>query len=153
MFDTKLLNLTAAAPTPGVVVAAGAEEARPVARRGVVEPEEIGRSSEPWEVRHPLATALADSAPGPALTAALADLTAADLSDSALSETVGAWERVISWASARQAEAVAEMVRRTGGSSAEEFVADEVAFTLAVSRRAGQNKVAFAEGLDYCPQV
>lgn len=57
---------------------------------------------------------------------------------------------MISWATARQAEVLAEMARRTRG-DAVRFVADDVAFTLAVSRRAAERKVAFAVGLAHAP--
>lgn len=106
----------------------------------------------PWEELHPLAARLDGAPAGPNLVGVLDGLEAADLDDAALVEGIAAWERVTSWAVPRQAVLVAELARRAPGSRVE-FVADDVASRLGVSRRAGENPVALATGLGSFPQV
>lgn len=107
-----------------------------------------------WAQRHPTAAALQRAVAGGDLVAMLEALVPADVDAAGLVEAVAAWERVVSFATARQAELIAEMVRRDGAhGTAPEFVADEVAAALAVSRRSGQVLVDRAVGLDGAPLV
>src|SRR5665648_913720 len=64
---------------------------------------------------------------------------------------VDAWERMSAWVAAGQARVIGEMAARAG--SRLDFVGDEVAATLRVSRRAGENKLDFALGLGRLPKV
>ena len=106
---------------------------------------------EPWEwaARHPLAARLERWAPGPDLAAELAGVEVPDADDAALVEMVDAWERMSAWVAAGQARVIGEMATRAG--SRLDFVGDEVAATLRVSRRAGENKLDFALGLRGLP--
>src|SRR5665648_780737 len=108
---------------------------------------------EPWEwaARHPLAARLERWAPGPDLAAELAGVDVPDADDAALVEMVDAWERMSAWVAAGQARVIGEMATRAG--SRLDFVGDEVAATLRVSRRAGENKLDFALGLGGLPTV
>lgn len=106
--------------------------------------------------REPVAHRLSSAVPSAGLTADLARLDVADLTDEALVEAVAAWERVASWAAASQAAVVAEMARRAaggGGPGSVEFLGDEVAVALAVSRRTGEALVDRAVFLDAAPEV
>lgn len=105
-----------------------------------------------WADRHPLAAALEATAPGPRLAERLAGLVAADLDDAALVEGVAAWERVASWVASSQATLLAEMGRRAVGSDVE-WVPDEVAARLAITRRAAENRYHLAMALDAAPEV
>jgi len=105
-----------------------------------------------WAERHPVAASLDGAVAGPDLVEVLDAQEAADLDDAALLEAIAAWERVTSWAVARQAVLVAELARRAPGSRVE-FVADDVASRLGISRRAGENLVALAAGLGSFPRV
>ena len=55
---------------------------------------------------------LASMRPGPDLAARLAKLPASDVSDCALVDMIGAYDRLISWAQAGQVAAIAELTRR-----------------------------------------
>src|SRR5665811_1184748 len=64
------------------------------------------RSADPrpdWADAHPLAVSLDGARPGPELAATLAALEQAEVDDAALVEAIAAWERLASWATARQA--------------------------------------------------
>lgn len=100
----------------------------------------------------PLAAVLEDATAGPGLADMLASLAVADVDDAALVEVVAGWERVVSWAAAGQAAAIAELGRRAVG-VAGEFVADEVGARLRLSSRAAQHLVRRAEGLATLPRV
>lgn len=108
-----------------------------------------------FAAREPLAARLTGAPPGADLVADLAGVDVAEVSDEALVEVVAGWERVVSWATAAQAGAVAEMWRRAGraGAGTTEFVGDEVAVALAVSRRSGEVLVERAVFLDAAPEV
>ena len=83
----------------------------------------------------------------------LADQDVRQVDDAALLEVVAGWERMISWASAAQAVALAEMSRRAVSSREVEFVGDEVAARLGVSRRSAELKVELATALLGAPVV
>jgi len=102
--------------------------------------------------RHPLAARLEAASPSPELVAQLHALDPADCDDPALLEVVAGWERVLAWATARQARALEEMTHRVPGSQGE-FVADDVAARLGITRRLGQSRVTLALGLAAHPQV
>lgn len=105
-----------------------------------------------WASRHPLAADLEVTPPGPGLAFTMAALEPADLDDAALVEAVAAWERLVSWSSAGQARAVAELARRRPLVRSP-FVADEVASRLNVTRSVADAKVALALGLQRLPVV
>ena len=108
---------------------------------------------ERWEARHPLAARLGGMTPGVPLASTLLDQDVVRVDDAALVEVVAGWERMISWASAAQAVAVAEMTRRALSSREAEFVGDEVAARLGVSRRSAELKVELATALVGAPAV
>lgn len=110
------------------------------------------RRSTSWAERFPDAALLDGALPGEGLVAFLDSLDPADIDAPTLLEVVAGWDRVASWAAARQALAVAEMVRRAPSSHVE-FIADEVGARLGVSRRAAQDVVDLATGLDAYPAV
>lgn len=101
---------------------------------------------------HP-ATALCALAPGGGLVSLLQALEPADVDDSTLVESVVAWERVVSWATARQHLAVVELLRRACGSLGRAGVVGEVGAALAVSPRAAQLRVEAAEALTVLPEA
>ena len=80
------------------------------------------------------------------MAAGLAGIDAAGTSSFDLLEVISGWQRVISWAQAKQAEIVAEFARRRPGPYApdvpgrtvSEFAADEIAARLAITRRAAE---------------
>lgn len=106
-----------------------------------------------WERRHPVAARLTDAAPSAGLAQELAELLPADTDDPSLVEVVAAWERVIAWATASQASAVAEMVRRARGPREEGFIADEIAAVTGVTPRAGRVLVERVLALMRAPDV
>jgi hypothetical protein len=108
-----------------------------------------------WATRHPVAAALADAATDADLVAALVDATAdpGATDGPTLVEAARGWERIIAWATARQALAVAALVDRYPGGRALDGAADEIAAALAVSRRGGQNLVNLALDLRSHPEV
>jgi hypothetical protein len=99
-----------------------------------------------------LLTALG-SAPSPALVETLLAVEAPEASDAVLLEAVAAWERVAAWAASRQAVLVEELRVRRRAQRQEEFAGDEVAARLAVTRRAGEAKIADASCLARVPVV
>ena len=105
-----------------------------------------------WQDQHPEAGALAALSPGVPLATMLVDLSPRDVDDAALIEMLAAWERLISWAAAAQAEVINEIMDRTP-SSALDFVEDDVAGRLGVSRRAAEMKVVLATLLHRAPAV
>jgi len=105
-----------------------------------------------WVDRHPEAAILEGSQPGEDLVSYLRGLDPADADGPTLLEIVAGWNRIVAWAVARQALAVTEMLRRAPGSQVE-FVADEIGARLGTSRRAAQDVVDLAAGLDAFPAV
>ncbi|WP_182113533.1 HNH endonuclease signature motif containing protein [Actinotalea sp. JY-7876] len=103
-----------------------------------------------WAVRHPLASELAEAAPGVGLAERLAGLEPADVDEAGLVEALAAWERVVSWAVAGQARVIAELASRERGARGA-FLAEEVAVALSVTRRVAEDKVALAVGLERIP--
>lgn len=105
-----------------------------------------------WAEEHPLAAALEARAPDADLVADLDGLDLDLIDDAALLEVVAGYERVVSMATARQAEALVALWARAQGERAE-FVADEVGARLSVSRRAAERKVEHALALDALPPL
>jgi hypothetical protein len=104
---------------------------------------------------HPSAAApgdVADRSPAPSSAAALIQFASSELSSHDLLEVMAGWERLVSWAQARQADVIAEFARRRPGPYApdepgravSEFAADEIAVRLRITRRAADVKLAFA---------
>ena len=75
-----------------------------------------------------------------------------DMADAALIELITAEERAASAAIARQARAIAALLARRAGQEAE-FVADEIAMELHLTRPAAEAKVELAEALAARPAV
>ena len=94
-----------------------------------------------------------EDAPGPEVAAGLADLDPADLDDLALVECLAAWERLAAWAQAGSARMLAELLDRARGSARHEFVVDEVAARLGLSRPAAARHVTVAHGARQLPEV
>src|SRR5674476_908699 len=114
------------------------------------------RSADPrpdWADAHPLAVSLDGARPGPELAATLVALEPAEVDDAALVEAIAAWERLVSWATARQAHAVNELRRRREGQRREAFVGDEIAARLGTTRAGGESKVLTASSLERLPEV
>lgn len=93
--------------------------------------------------------------PGPRVAAALDALDAGALSDDELMDAMAAWRRVTSWAQSNELAVVAEFVRRrearhpdAPGVRMGEFVADEIAATLTLSRGAAARWAGLACRLD-----
>jgi len=106
-----------------------------------------------WHLgRHPLAVELEGTPPSADLATRLEALAVADCDDEALLEIVAGWERMGAWVAARQAVAIAEMVRRARGSQVA-LVPDEVAVRLGMTRRAGEVKATLATCLEAHPGV
>ncbi len=103
-----------------------------------------------WAVCHAVAAELAEAAPGVGLAERLAGLEPADVDEAGLVEALAAWERVVSWAVAGQARVIAELASRERGARGE-FLAEEVAVALSVTRRVAEEKVALAVGLGRIP--
>ena len=143
-------GITELALTQGLTVGAAAWAA--AARAGGTR----SRSADPrpdWADAHPLAMSLDGARPGPELAATLAALEPAEVDDAALVEAIAAWERVASWATARQAHAVNELRRRREGQRREAFVGDEIAARLGTTRAGGESKVLTASSLERLPEV
>jgi len=90
---------------------------------------------------------------GGVLVGLLEGLDPARVSDAALVEGVAAWERVTSLAAARQADLIAELLRRRTAARAGEFVGDEVAARLGTTRAVAEAKVGLAACLEVMPEV
>lgn len=103
------------------------------------------------------------SDPGPVLAAALEPLVGGDLTDYQVVEAIGAWDRMVSWATARQGELVSELAHRRclvgvhegertpRRDQVDEFAADELAVHLRLTKRAAEARLAFALALDRLP--
>ena len=100
-----------------------------------------------------LASALEPHRPGTALVELLEGLDPREVHDAVLIEAIAGWERVTSLATARQGEMIAELARRRDGQRLGEFVGDEVASLLAMSRSVAEAKVSLGISLDLMPAV
>lgn len=102
----------------------------------------------------PAAARLERMVPGPALTAALAALPVAEMTDAALIEAVAAHDRLISAATAAQARVIEELLARRGsGTSALARVADEIAARLGITHHAAERRAHTAGILAQFPEV
>lgn len=106
-----------------------------------------------WAEAHPLATELEGLTPGARMVERLTSLDPGTMDDAALVEAVAAWDRVASWASARQAVVLNELRHRREGTGRAEYTGDEVAARLATTRSAGEGRVADAWALEQLPDV
>jgi hypothetical protein len=97
-------------------------------------------------------TEFATAASGPRLAAALTDAAPGALPDDVLLDVITGWERLVRWASAMSLAAVAELEKRRNGPDAE-FVVDEVALALRVSRTAAGARLLLACQLRRLPAV
>jgi hypothetical protein len=100
------------------------------------------------------------SEPGPVLAAALEPLVGGDLTDYEVVDAIAGWDRMVSWATARQAELVSELAHRRclvgvhegertpRRDEVDEFAADELALHLRLTKRAAEARLAFALGLE-----
>ncbi len=105
------------------------------------------------------------SEPGPVLAAALDPLVCGDLTDYEVVDALVAWDRMVSWATARQAELVAELAHRRclvgvhegertpRRDDVDEFAADELAVHLRLTKRAAEARLAFALGMERLPRT
>ena len=100
-----------------------------------------------------VADALEAHAPDTDLVELLEGLEPADLDERVLVEAIAAWERVTSLAAARQGDLIAELARRRSAARLGEFVGDEVAARLAITRAVADAKVDLAVSLDLMPTV
>ncbi|QTE30098.1 HNH endonuclease signature motif containing protein [Pengzhenrongella sicca] len=100
-----------------------------------------------------LSAALMDQAPGSPLVELLEGLCPSDVHDAVLIEAIAAWERVTSLAAARQGEMIAELARRRDAQRLGEFVGDEVASVLVMSRSVAEAKVSLGTSLQVWPAV
>ncbi|QTE29463.1 HNH endonuclease signature motif containing protein [Pengzhenrongella sicca] len=100
-----------------------------------------------------LSAALMDQAPGSPLVELLEGLCPSDVHDAVLIEAIAAWERVTSLAAARQGEMIAELARRRDAQRLGEFVGDEVASVLVMSRSVAEAKVSLGTSLAAWPAV
>ena len=103
------------------------------------------------------------SEPGPALAAALEPLVGGDLTDYEVVDAIAAWDRMVSWATARQAELVSELAHRRclvgvhegertpRRDEVDEFAADELALHLRLTKRAAEARLGFALAMDRLP--
>jgi hypothetical protein len=103
------------------------------------------------------------SVPGPGLAAALDPLVCGDLTDYEVVDAIVAWDRMVSWATARQAELVSELAHRRSlvalhegqrtprRDEVDEFAADELAVHLRLTRRAAESRLGLALALDRLP--
>ena len=96
--------------------------------------------------------AVVGASPGTVMPA-LADLDAGPMSDTALIDAIVAAERLASFATACQAELIAELATRrmAGDPSGGEFVADEIGAALQLSRVAANRRLGFALDLARLP--
>ncbi|QTE28871.1 13E12 repeat family protein [Pengzhenrongella sicca] len=100
-----------------------------------------------------LATALMGQVPGSPLVDLLEGLCPSDVHDAVLIEAIAAWERVTSLAAARQGEMIAELARRRDAQRLGEFVGDEVASVLVMTRSVAEAKVSLGTSLAAWPAV
>jgi hypothetical protein len=90
------------------------------------------------------------TAAGPALAGQLAAVCLAELDEDGLIEALAAAERLVRWATAAQLAVVGELVRRRGDP---QFVADEIAAELRLSRVAAATRLGLAVELERLPTV
>ena len=93
-----------------------------------------------------------EGGPGPDLAAALAEADVATLTDDGVVDTMTGWERVSRWAAAMSLAAVDELEQRRPGRDAE-FVQDEIALALRISRMAAGSRLLLASQLRRLPGV
>ncbi|HEY9351245.1 MAG TPA: DUF222 domain-containing protein, partial [Acidothermales bacterium] len=93
-----------------------------------------------------------EGATGPDLAAALAEPDVATLTDDGVLDTIAGWERVSRWAAAMSLAAVDELEQRRPGRDAE-FVQDEIALALRISRMAAGGRLVLAIQLRRLPGV
>lgn len=97
--------------------------------------------------------AIAAAAPDPGLVAVLAAMDPAAADVGVLVEGIAAWERVIAWAGARQAQLITAFTDREERRTPLRFLVDHLAVRLAVSRRALEVKLDLADTLSMWPAV
>jgi len=90
---------------------------------------------------------------GAALIAALADVEVADADDAELVDVAARWQEVISWATAMQSLATAEIARRRGWTEDHTTAAAEVSARLRVPQTDANKLMARGTGLAEHPQV
>jgi hypothetical protein len=105
------------------------------------------------------------SEPGPVLAAALEPLVGGDLTDYEVVDAIVGWDRMVSWATARQAELVSELAHRRclvcvhegertpRRDEVDEFAADELALHLRLTKRAAEARLGFALALERLPRT
>jgi hypothetical protein len=103
--------------------------------------------------------------PGPQLAAALDPLVCGDLTDYEVVDAIVGWDRMVSWATARQAELVSELAHRRclvcvhegertpRRDEVDEFAADELALHLRLTKRAAEARLGFALALERLPRT
>jgi len=91
-----------------------------------------------------------EAALGPALAGRLTALRLGELSEDGLIDALAAAERLASWAAAAQLALIGELARRRPDP---EFVADEVAAELRLSRVAASTRVGLAQDMEQLPAV
>lgn len=106
-----------------------------------------------WADLHPTAAELDGVPPGAQLVTDLLGLRLADEDDAALIEIIAAWERVVSWATGRQADAVNELRRRREAQRRDAYLPDEIGARLGTTRAAAESKVGLACSLEQLPRV
>ena len=111
------------------------------------------RAPQGWARTHPLAAYLEGLTPGVELAALVASIEPADVDDAALLEAAAAWERVMSWAAARQADVISELRRRREAQRCDNFLGDELSARLGTTRAVGESKVGLAIALERLPGV
>lgn len=99
------------------------------------------------------ADALTRAVTGPQLVDVLVALDSAGAEVNVLVEAIAAWERVIAWAGAQQAQLITAFTTCEGTRTPLRFLIDHLASRLAVSRRAAEIKVDLADTLDLLPPV
>jgi hypothetical protein len=136
---------TGAAPAPVAAPPAAGDPALTVALgRGLVEREADAGG----------ATAIEALPGGAELAALLAPLVPGGLGEATLVETIAGYERIASWAIARQAQHVLELTDRQGTSSrAAERAAAEIGARLGSTPAVGSAKVNLAAALSSYPEV
>ncbi|MCK6210010.1 HNH endonuclease [Georgenia sp. EYE_87] len=136
---------TGAAPVPAAAPPGPGDPALGVA---------LGRGLVDGEADAAGATVLEALPGGAPLAVLLAPLVPGELGAATLVETIAGYERIASWAIARQAEHVRELTDRQGASSkAAEQAAAEIGARLGSTPAVGSAKVNLAAALDTYPEV
>ncbi len=87
------------------------------------------------------------------LAGVLSGIEMADVTDADLVEMVAGWDRVRSWATARQAGVVSELLARRGSGREGDYLVDELAARLARTRTSTNVLVGLAAGITMVPAV